>query len=202
MAGTTNGTIVLQRSMKIWAVDPSKQMIKETVINYFFRFGSFPNNTNKYNSLAPLSIGAIVKETNLPNSVVLTAALKFLTEASKFSRVLGLGTTSWGAGEVSKLRQSRFFLRKAHKIAPIFDYARAIANLKTLHKLLKIHYYWPHITTQLALTIFVTDRNDSTIPNSEYILQKNLRVFCACSAYAFHDARKKLHIGKTGQVGP
>ncbi|MHA1391817.1 MAG: hypothetical protein ACTSQT_06200, partial [Promethearchaeota archaeon] len=85
-------------------------------------------------------------------------------------------------------------------IAPVFDYSRAIANLEILHKLLKKKFFWIRITTQLALIIFVTDRNDPTIAKNEYILQKNLRTFCACSAYAFHMARKKLDIDKTGHI--
>ena len=141
-----------------------------------------------------------MKETNLPYSVVLTTALGFITEATQFSHSLRLGLVSWGTRDKSILRQAKFYLRKAHKIAPVFDYSRAITNLEILHKFLKKIFYWPRITTKLALTLFVTDRNDSTITKSEYILQKNLRTFCACSAYAFHMARKKLNIDKTGRV--
>lgn len=187
--------------MKTYRTVPRDDVNKEKVINHFFRFESLANNRKEYNDLNPLSVETIVKETDLPDTVVLATALEFIAKASQFSRTLSLGLISWGVAEKSKLRQARFHLRKAHKIAPVFDYSRAIANLEILHKLLKKSFYWPHITTQLALTIFVTDRNDSTITKNEYILQKNLRAFCACSAYAFHDARNKLNIGKTGRVG-
>jgi len=201
MAETTNDSIVLQSNSKSYRNILRPKVNKEKVINYFFRFGSFANDLNEYNDVNPLSVGTVVKETHLPDSVVLATALKFVAEANQFSRTLSLGLTSWGTAEKSRLRQARFYLRRAYKVAPVFDYSRAIVNLETLHKLLKRRFYWPHITTQLALTIFVTDRNDSTILNNEYILQKNLRAFCACSAYAFHMARKKLNIGKMGRIG-
>ncbi len=201
MLGSSEEAIVPQRTLKIWADDLQKKKIREKVINFIFRFESFANERNEYKELSPLSVGTIVKETNLPGAPVLTISLDFLAKATRFSQTLRLGLTSWDSGEKSRLRQARFYLRRAHKIAPVFDYSRAIANLKVLHVPLKKRFYWPHITTQLALTIFVTDRNDATIQDNEYILQKNLRAFCACSAYAFHMSRKKLNIGKTGRLG-
>ena len=201
MLGSSEEAIVPQRTLKILADDLRKEEIREKVINFIFRFESFANERNEYKELSPLSVGTIVKEANLPDAPVLTISLEFLAKATRFSQTLRLGLTSWGSGEKSRLRQARFYLRRAHKIAPVFDYSRAIANLKVLHVLLKKRFYWPHITTQLALTIFVTDRNDATIQDNEYILQKNLRAFCACSAYAFHMSRKKLNIGKTGRLG-
>ena len=197
MPGSVEEAIVPQRTLKIW----SDGLWKKEIINFIFRFESFADERNEYKALSPLTVGTIVKETNLPDAHVLTISLEFLAKATRFSHTLSLGLTSWGSGEKSRLRQARFHLRRAHKIAPVFDYARAIVNLKILHRLLKKCFYWPHITTQLALTIFVTDRNDKTVKNNEYILQKNLRAFCTCSAYAFHMSRKKLNIGKTGQLG-
>jgi hypothetical protein len=200
MAGSMKDAIVLLNVLKGYKRASRDDINKEKVLNYFFRFASFANESNKYNDLSPSLVENIVKETNLPNSIVLNTAMEFIIEASKISNTLSLGLMSWGLGEKSVLRQARFYLRKAYRIAPVFDYSRAIANLEILHKLLKKNFFWPRITTQLALTIFVTDRNDPTITKNEYILQKNLRTFCACSAYAFHMARKKLNIDKTGSV--
>ena len=200
MAGLTNDPIILQNELRAYRNAPRKDVNKEKVLNYFFRFESFANNTNEYKDLTPLIVGNIVKETKLPDFVVLNTVFEFITEATQFSHNLSLGLVSWGSGEKSALRQAKFYLRKVHKIAPVFDYSRAIANLETLHKILKKNFFWVHITTQLALTIFVTDRNDTSITKNEYILQKNLRAFCACSAYAFHMARKKLYIDKMGRL--
>ena len=200
MAGLTNDPIILQNELRAYRNAPRKDVNKEKVLNYFFRFESFANDTNEYKNLTPLLVRTIVKETNLPDFVVLNTVLEFITEATQFSYALSLGLVSWGSGEKSVLRQAKFYLRKAYKIAPVFDYSRAIINLEILHKILKKNFFWPRITTKLALTLFVTDRNDSTLTKSEYILQKNLRAFCACSAYAFHMARKKLNIDKAGHV--
>ncbi len=201
MPGSTDDSIVLQNHLGAYRNASVSNISKAQVLNYFFRFESFANDSNEYRDLSPMFIGTVVKDTNLPDSVVLRTALGFISEASNFSQLLSLGLVSWGSDEKSKLRQARFYLRRAHKIAPVFNYSRAIVNLGILRKILKKHFYWPRITTQLALTIFVTDRNDPTIAKQEYILQKNLRAFCACSAYAFHMARKKLNIGKTGCYG-
>ena len=201
MPETMEHAIVPQRNLRTWADAPKEEEIREKIINFFFRFGSFADERNGYKELSPLLVGTIAKETDLPDSMVLTASLDFLTKANKFSKSLSLGLTSWGSGEKSKLLQARFHLRRAYRIAPVFNYSRAVANLEILHGLFKRNFYWPHITTQLALVIFVTDKNDATIQNSEFILQKNLRAFCACSAYAFHMSRKRLKIGKMGRVG-
>ena len=200
MAELTNDAIYLQNSLRGYRKTPRNDVNKEKVLNYFFRFESFANDTNEYKELTPLLVGNIVKETNLPDFVVLNTVLEFVTEATQFSHALSLGLVSWGSGEKSALRQAKFYLRNVYRIAPVFDYSRAIANLEILHKLLKKNFLWLRITTQLALIIFVTDRNDPTITKNEYILQKNLRAFCACSAYAFHMARKKLKINKMGSV--
>lgn len=202
MAGSTNGAIVLQNRLRVYRRTPRENINKEKVLNYFFRFASIANDNNEYNDSTQLLIGNIVKKTNLPDSVVLTTIQEFLTEATQFSRTLSLRLMSWGSKDKTILRQAKFYLRKAYKIAPVFDYSRAIINLEILHKVLKKNFFWPRITTKLALTLFVTDKNDSRIANNEYILQKNLRAFCACSAYAFHMARKKLNIDKMGRVCP
>jgi hypothetical protein len=200
MAGTTNGEIFLQSNLKVYRKAEWRDINKEKVLDHLFKFESFANDNNEYKDLNPLLVRTIVKETSLPDTVVLRTALKFLAEASQFTQNLSSGLVSWGTREKTKLRQARFYLRRAHKIAPVFDYSRAIVNLEILHSLLKKAFYWPRITTQLALTIFVTDRNDPTINKDEFIMQKNLRAFCACSAYAFHMARKKLKIDKAGSV--
>jgi len=200
MAELTNDAILSQNGSRVYTRAPRYLVNKEKVLNYFFRFASIAKDNNEYKKLTPLLIGNTVKKTNLPYSIVLTSATEFMAEATQFSRILNLRLTSWGSRDKTILRQAKFYLRKAYKIAPVFDYSRAIINLETLHKILKKNFFWPRTTTKLALTLFVTDKNDSTIENNEYILQKNLRAFCACSAYAFHMARKKLKIDKMGRI--
>ena len=137
---------------------------------------------------------------HVPEILVLDIVSKFLIEIKTFSEMLRSGYIAWTPEKKRLYRKVRVYLHKAHKIAPIFDYQRAKKNLELLHILLARNYFWPHITTQLALVIFVTDRNDSNLPFNNYILQKNLRSFCSCSAYAFHMARNKLKINKNGNL--
>lgn len=200
MAELTNDGILLQNGSRVYTRAPRDLVNREKVLNYFFRFGSITNDNNEYKKLTPLLLKNTMKNTNLPYSIVLNSATEFMVEATQFSRNLSLGLTSWGSRDKTILRQAKFYLRKAYKIVPVFDYSRAIINLEILHKILKKNFFWPRITTKLALTLFVTDKNDSSIQNNEYILQKNLRAFCACSAYAFHMARKKLKIDKMGRI--
>ena len=126
--------------------------------------------------------------------------LKFLKEVKAFNEMLRSGYIAWTPERKRLYRKVRVYLHKAHKIAPVFDYQRAKKNLELLHVLLGRKFYWPHVPTQLALIIFVTDRNDENLTNNNYILQKNLRALCSCSAYAFHMARNKLNINKSGNL--
>ncbi|MFX1393520.1 MAG: hypothetical protein ACFFAH_08090 [Promethearchaeota archaeon] len=84
-------------------------------------------------------------------------------------------------------------LHKHYRIAPVFDYNRARANLKTLHKLCSIEAFWPQIPTQIATVIYITDYKSK---NDEKLFQKNLRALCGCSAYAFHRTRNMLKLTK------
>ena len=75
MAGLTNDAIVLQNGLRAYRRAPRDDVNKEKVLNYFFRFASIANDNNEYKDLTSLHVGNIVKETNLPYSVVLTTGL-------------------------------------------------------------------------------------------------------------------------------
>ncbi|GAH33395.1 unnamed protein product, partial [marine sediment metagenome] len=51
MAGLTNDAIVLHNELRAYRNAPRKDVNKEKVLNYFFRFESFANNTNEYKNL-------------------------------------------------------------------------------------------------------------------------------------------------------
>ncbi|MFX0010741.1 MAG: hypothetical protein ACFE9R_10530, partial [Candidatus Hermodarchaeota archaeon] len=61
--------------------------------------------------------------------------------------------------------------------------------------------YYPTLSTQLALVIFVTDRSNANSKDRPPIPQYNLRAFCYSSAYAFHHARNCLQINNRGKIG-
>ncbi|MFX1237179.1 MAG: hypothetical protein ACFFAS_14905 [Promethearchaeota archaeon] len=86
------------------------------------------------------------------------------------------------------------FLRLIHRFSPIFDFYRAEVNLIILHDKLKKILFLPRMTTQIAITIFVTDKNDEKTSIRGPILQNNLRYLSCCSAYAFHRTRNMLKL--------
>jgi hypothetical protein len=91
-------------------------------------------------------------------------------------------------------RKARIQLHRIYRFAPVFNYNRARKNLEILHVALNRKLFWPQINTQLAIVIYVTDKNDKNLQNNERILQKNIRALCNCSAYAFHRTRNILNI--------
>lgn len=91
-------------------------------------------------------------------------------------------------------RRVRCYLHKLHHLAPIFDYERARVNLSILLGQLKKRSFWPKISTQICLVIFITDVLDKTVDELNRLIQGNIRALCGCSAYAFHRSRNKLNI--------
>lgn len=200
MAGNTSESVFLVKKLEVLSESPKHFLVKKSVLDYFFRCESLTNGDNSVVEISHFLVKKIAGQTHVPDILVLDIVSKFLKEVKTFSEILHSGYIAWTPERKRLYRKVRVYLHKAHKIAPVFDYNRARKNLEILHILLARNYFWPHITTQLALVIFITDRNDSNLTRNNYILQKNLRAFCSCSAYAFHMARNKLKINKTGNL--
>ena len=200
MAGTTNNAITLTKQIVEKDYIPEYGLNGKAIINFLFRYESLIDNNNKIRTPYSLNLELIAEETNASRSVVLYIFNSFLRELKEFHDFLNTRYENWTPGRSYIYEKVIIFLKRLYKTAPIFDYERAKKNLVALHKLLTINYYWPHITTQLALLIFVTDRNDPNITDKSYILQKNLRMLCTCSAYAFHCARNRLNVSKEGKI--
>ena len=200
MAKTIEQTVTLES--RIAAQDDlSKSFLaKKTVLDYFFRCESLLDSDNKVVKINVLLVESVAKETRSSAIVVLNVLEDFFERATRFKQFLESGLIAWAPGKQQLLRKVRVYLHKTYKLAPIFDYDRAKKNLELLHVLLGRKFFWPHVPTQLALVIFVTDRNDSNLANNNFILQKNIRALCSCSAYAFHMARNKLGINKEGVI--
>ncbi len=200
MAGTTNNAITLIKQIVEKDDIPEYGLNGKTIVNFLFRYESLLDNNNKIRAPNSLNLDFIAKETNSSRSVVLNIFNSFLRELKDFHDFLTTRYDNWTPGKRHIYEMINIFLKRLYKTAPIFNYERAKKNLVALHNLLTINYYWPHITTQLALLIFVTDRNNPNITDKSYILQKNLRMLCTCSAYAFHCARNRLNISKEGKI--
>ena len=200
MAGTTNNAITLTKQIVEKDYIPEYGLNGKAIINFLFRYESLIDNNNKIRAPYSLNLDIIAEVTNSSRSVVLYIFNSFLRELKDFRDFLNTRYENWIPGRRNIYEKLIIFLKRLYKTAPIFNYERAKKNLVALHNLLTINYYWPHITTQLALLIFVTDRNDPNITDKSYILQKNLRMLCTCSAYAFHCARNRLNISKEGKI--
>ena len=200
MARTTNNAIILTKQIVEKDDIPEYGLNGKAIINILFRYESLIDNNNKIRAPNSLNLEIIAEKTNSSRSVVLYIFNSFLRELKDFHDFLTTRYENWTPGRRYIYEILNIFLKRLYKTAPIFNYERAKKNLISLHNLLTINYYWPHITTQLALLIFVTDRNDPNIIDKSYILQKNLRMLCTCSAYAFHNARNRLNISKEGKI--
>lgn len=200
MAGNTSESVFLVKNLEVLSELSKRFIVKKRVLDHFFRYESLTSGDNSFIELSHFLVKNIAGQTHVPNNLVLDIMSKFLKEVKAFNEMLRSGYITWTPERKRLYRKVRVYLHKAHKIAPIFDYNRARKNLELLHILLDCKFFWPHVPTQLALVIFVTDRNDANLANNNYILQKNLRALCSCSAYAFHMARNKLKINKYGSL--
>ena len=201
MAGTIDQALALVRGTDPQDGFTKSFLVKKAILEHFFRCESLIDNNGKVVKLDYILVLNIAKETHISGNIVFEVMGQFLERVVLFKQFLESGLIVWAPGKQQLYRKVRAYLHKVYKLAPIFDYDRARKNLKLLHVLLGRKFFWPHVPTQLALVIFVTDRNDPNLTDNNYILQKNLRALCSCSAYSFHMARNKLGINKKGALG-
>ena len=200
MAGTSHNAIALTKQIVEKDSITEYSFNRESIINLIFRHESLVDDSNKLKAPVRLNLEKISNKTKLSKVVVLYVLNNFYRELREFHDFLNKRLENWSPRKRYIYDKILVYLKRLYETAPIFDYQRAEKNIDVLHLLLSRHYYWPHISTQLALLVFVTDRNDPNIKERAYILQKNLRMLCTCSAYAFHNARNKLNISKEGKL--
>lgn len=200
MAGTSNNAMTLSKQIVEKNEVTELGLNREAIINFFFRFESLVDENNIIRAPDSLNLEKIAQGTNSSRGVVLYILTSFFRDMKDFHEFLTTRFENWTPGQRHIYDKLKIYLKRLYVTAPIFNYQRAKKNIDVLHYLLSKNYYWPHITTQLALLIFVTDRNDANVQKRAYILQKNLRMLCTCSAYAFHNARNKLNISKEGKL--
>ncbi|MHA1491996.1 MAG: hypothetical protein ACTSRI_20370 [Promethearchaeota archaeon] len=136
----------------------------------------------------------MVVMTSVPYHIIDKFVSPFLRNLKCFKKFMECYRIEW-PHDLNKLyRKTRIYLRKIHRLAPVFDYKRAKANLKVLQSILARKSFWPKISTQLTIVIYVTDLNDKSGQYDKKIVQKNIRALCNCSAYAFHRTRNILKL--------
>ncbi|MHA2289328.1 MAG: hypothetical protein ACXABG_11140 [Promethearchaeota archaeon] len=200
MAGISNNTFTLAKPLVEKNDDNDRGLNQKVIINLLFRYESLIDEDNKIRTPHSLNLDKIAKKANTAKGVVLYVLNNFFRELNTFHDFLSTRYENWRPGKSHIIEKLNLYLENLHITAPVFNYERAKKNIDVLYYLLSKSFYWPHITTQLALLIFVTDRNDPDVNGKAYILQKNLRMLCCCSAYAFHCARNRLSISKEGKL--
>lgn len=187
-------------ALKQEETDENRQFYKKKILNYLFRNLCFVDEKNRIRGLSKKDVDKISVRTDLSNQITIPIINTFFTNVRNLRQFFALKPISWEYNRIKLTKKVRIYLHKIHRIAPVFSYKRATQNLNNLHLLLAQKNHWPHITTQMALVLFITDRNDEGVNKNRFIMQKNLRAFCSCSAYAFHHARNILHINRQGQI--
>jgi len=165
---------------------------KTLVLNYLFRMYVFP--TKKPISI--LQYKLMSTKLKIPVNVVRTFIKRFLKDLIKLQEFLNSGDLIFTSR--NQASQIKVFLHRLYRLAPIFDYKRAKKNAKILKMKLDALYFWPTITTRVAIIIYVTDLYDPLQNNK--IKQTNLRVLCNCSAYAFHRSRNKIGLSSISPI--
>lgn len=166
----------------------SQHEVEEIILNYLFREICFVSHPQKIRALTSQEYKDLADITKLPVNLIHSVISKFLVNLIYFRRFLR--NYSFTYNYTKSLRKLQIYLRKLHRFAPIFDFPRAKENARILKNILDRSCFLPQFTTQLAIVVFVTDLNDKDYEKK--IIQTNLRVFCNCSAYAFHRTRNKL----------
>ena len=167
--------------------------LNNIILNYLFRNISFINNNNKliknYNPSEYLKISS---KTHVSTLIIKETIENFLINLKNFKKFLKNCKIQHDPKNLN--RKIRIYLHKINCIAPVFNYNRARKNLEILQSLLAKKNFWPTMSTQIAVVIYITDKNDESFPENEKILQKNIRTLCNSSAYAFHRTRNILNI--------
>lgn len=115
---------------------------------------------------------------------------KFLRDLKSFQMFLNRCTIKWNLKHNNIYNKVRIYLHKLYRLAPVFDYKRARTNLKSLHKFFKVVHFWPQISTQMALVLYITDKNDYF--RQKKLMNTNIRAITNCSAYAFYRSKNIL----------
>jgi hypothetical protein len=191
-------SITTQIKRKIVNFEPNPAFtiknIKKTIINSLVRKYSIMKHYNLIQALSDDQYQELSLKTNIPYVLLIILLKRFFRDLQNFNKFFEHCKIKHDPEKIHK--KVRIYLHKIYRLAPVFDYNRARKNLEAFHILCSRANFWPQISTQLALIIYITDNLDDKIPKYEKILQKNIRAVCNCSAYAFHRTRKKLHIDR------
>lgn len=164
---------------------------RPVVLDYLFRNITFASNNEKIRVLTDFEYSQITEATNVPKIIVHRIISAFLVDLIRIKKYFKTNAKLFCSRH--QTQKVRIYLHKLYRLAPVFDYKRARENAKRLEVKLSQLCFRPQIMTQVAVVIFITDLLDNQLSRAHSkIIQSNLRIFCNCSAYAFHRTRNKI----------
>lgn len=181
-----------QEAGNITRYQKSELYQKKRILNYLFRYVAITTKREKIRAIPRIRYREMSNKLKLDFDLIHHVVSKFLVDLIRIKDCINKNDYVLYSKDQSRLVRS--YLHKFHRLAPVFDYRRARENSRILKMKLDHLCFTPHITTQLAVIIYITDKLDHT--KKDKILQTNLRPFCNCSAYAFHRTRNKLGMNK------
>ena len=169
----------------------SPKMIKKRLLEYIFRNIPFTQK-NRIIHLSLDKYRHLRFALTLPIPNIRDIYTRFVVDLTHFKMFQNRYTI--GIGLKTPLHKAQVYLWKVYRIAPVFDYNRAKANLNSLTKLLGRLNYWPQIMTQIAVALYITEVNGIKARNP--ILQNKICILCDCSPYSFHRCRNKIGLNR------
>ena len=163
---------------------------RSQILGYLMWKFALTKNSTSLITLSKEDLVILSSEINFSYPIINKFVNDFFWQLKHFKRFLHNCKIKYASGT----KKALIYLHKIYKLLPVFDYRRAKANLKTLYKLCSRENFWPSISTQLAIVIYITDKLDKN--KQKQLMQKNIRTICNCSAYAFHEAKNNLNIDK------
>jgi hypothetical protein len=193
MSQTLKKSIVKTHDMNEYYIKyfKDKSAIRPVVLDYLFRNISFASYNEKIRALTDSEYNQICEATNAPKIIAHRIISCFLVDLIRIKKFFKENAKLFCSRH--QARKVRIYLHKLYRLAPVFDYKRARENARRLEIKLNQLCFRPKIMTQVAVVIFITDLLDNNQSRTPFkIIQSNLRVFCNCSAYAFHRTRNKI----------
>jgi hypothetical protein len=180
----------IQISLSFRSSSQFRKKVKTLVLDYIFRTISFISREEKIRVLTKADYIRINHDTGIPIIIIHKIVSKFLVDLVRFKKFLNSNLLSYSIEEQNK--KVLIYLHKIFRLAPVFDYKRAKKNVEILRSKLDSLFFWPCLTSQIAIVIFVTNLLDKNNKDKPRLIQGNLRSLCDCSAYAFHRTRNKI----------
>lgn len=170
--------------------------IKSVVLSYLVRNFSLVNYNREIRKPSDTQLKIIASNTEVSISLIRKVVREFIDGVIYYNKLLRNCKTKYNPK--NRNRKTRAYLHKLYRLAPVFDYKRARKNLEILQFHLAQRGTWLKISSQLAIVIYVTDKNEVNSGDKNIIqkniIQKNILTISCCSAFAFHRARNELRI--------